>query len=948
MRAIITFIFCIQAFAGFGQPDPFYRSLSVLNGGLPSNIIYFIQQGSNGEILIGHERGITRYNGLTCSDYKIQSGPTSMGNILELNKGTYVARNFFNDIYTLTPDLNTRKIDSLSYETLGFSSFFRAENKVYQVVRDSVFLFWDGTQIVHDLIYTNLDPGQLIVKVVIIGDIMYLCSEKLFIELDLRLKKAIHTHTSADFKVLYPFQHGNEIHFLHKEKSEIFKLQNGKLVSVKKLEKYDPEAKITWLLQLKDGTILIASFNGIHHYTSDYRLIGHYFRHTPISTLMEDMEGNLWVGTLQDGIRILPDLRHKVFHTGSLPGKEEKISRFLILNDSTLLIGTYNGKVYFIGADGEIRQEVDFHQKSEIESLAYNPKEETFHAYCTELRYFRKDGRVFRKEKVSPVKDMAFRDGVQYEGTSCGLRIKKGNARVSLFPELWIKKVVPLGNYLYLESSSGILRLRLSNYQLEPIVSHAHERKILENARGMQTLNQKIYFSSGTSIYSLHQGTLRKVLEVGTGEISTFTVNNQYIWTSDGTTIARYSLATGALISEFRGLTRGSINQLAWWHGKLLAIGPESFQLIPINYSVRSTLPRLTLKHQSGTYTRQDRKWVSPFESNSLVMQFELLPNIRSGGTNTLLYRIHPIMDDWKEVGGNENYTISEERLPPGRYTLEVRGATVDGRQTDSLRFPLEILPQFYNTWWFRGLVVLCAAGLLFLIYRYRLRKIERKTREKLERVTMQSNMIEAELKALRSQMNPHFIFNSLSVIQSKILSNDSKEAYKNLSAFSKLLRLALQFTRKEWISLADEISFIDNYILLEKERFGNDIHTEIIQHFTGDPATVLFPSLLTQPFVENAFRHGLKHQTGRKELILEVRGTADQLTLTIRDNGIGIEASQKINAQNPDYHESFATNAIQERLKITNGYGKSSVKITTTSLNPGTLVTITVNHTPV
>src|SRR5690606_30901875 len=115
---------------------------------------------------------------------------------------------------------------------------------------------------------------------------------------------------------------------------------------------------------------------------------------------------------------------------------------------------------------------------------------------------------------------------------------------------------------------------------------------------------------------------------------------------------------------------------------------------------------------------------------------------------------------------------------------------------------------------------------------------------------------ISSELKALRSQINPHFIFNSLSVIQTKILENKSESAYHNLNAFSKLLRQSLEYTSKEWISLKDELEFLQNYIKLENERFNNEIEFELNLDFEGDLSKLMFPSFLTQPFVENAFRH--------------------------------------------------------------------------------------------
>ncbi|XLS29678.1 sensor histidine kinase [Flavobacteriaceae bacterium M23B6Z8] len=193
--------------------------------------------------------------------------------------------------------------------------------------------------------------------------------------------------------------------------------------------------------------------------------------------------------------------------------------------------------------------------------------------------------------------------------------------------------------------------------------------------------------------------------------------------------------------------------------------------------------------------------------------------------------------------------------------------------------------------------------------------------RLKLQLVTEQTeNAIKlSELRALRSQMNPHFIFNALNSIQEYIFSNDRTLASSYLVKFSRLIRMYLEHSKVLEISIAEEIEALKLYLFLENSRMDNELHYTIKVDEKLNINQNILPPLFIQPYVENAIKHGLLHKKGQKELSISFSyNEADNtLDISITDNGIGIEASKNYNRNRP--YKSFATEANAHRLELMN-----------------------------
>lgn len=172
--------------------------------------------------------------------------------------------------------------------------------------------------------------------------------------------------------------------------------------------------------------------------------------------------------------------------------------------------------------------------------------------------------------------------------------------------------------------------------------------------------------------------------------------------------------------------------------------------------------------------------------------------------------------------------------------------------------------------------------------------------------------------QALRIQMKPHFIFNSLNSIQFLILQKENEKAFDYLSKFSQLLRSALEFSDEEFIELEKELKWLELYVQLESLRFNHGFEFVVENSMSaGALAKAKIPPLLIQPFLENAIAHGLMTKPTNRNLKLSLNGDESQFVVTITDNGIGRKAAALLNAQSRKNHRSFGMDLVSKRLEI-------------------------------
>ncbi len=257
--------------------------------------------------------------------------------------------------------------------------------------------------------------------------------------------------------------------------------------------------------------------------------------------------------------------------------------------------------------------------------------------------------------------------------------------------------------------------------------------------------------------------------------------------------------------------------------------------------------------------------------------------------------------------------SIDYSYLPAGEYRFSIK---VNYRNYSSTTFLYEFKIQqaFWKTYWFFALISICfTSGIILYIYQ-RNQKLKHQNLQLLEKQTLKTDLVESELKSLRSQINPHFIFNSLNSIQDLILEKQTKASYDYIVLFSDLVRNALNYSNSSFISIDKEIEFLKTYLKLEELRFGSEFSYEVNYNC---PKEIKIPALLIQPFVENAIVHGLFHKDGNKKVTVNFNLKKQHLECTIVDNGIGRKEAAHIKDRQGNLNESYALDAITKRLEI-------------------------------
>ncbi len=294
-------------------------------------------------------------------------------------------------------------------------------------------------------------------------------------------------------------------------------------------------------------------------------------------------------------------------------------------------------------------------------------------------------------------------------------------------------------------------------------------------------------------------------------------------------------------------------------------------------------------------------------------------------GDNRYYYRLDGAMGNWQQ---NENGHLAFYNLSPGKYTLRVKG----GNQYEHLlsnEDDVEIIvePYWWQTTWFKLSCIALIIALTTFLIRRRIMVIR-------QEATFKQKIAETEMMALRSQMNPHFIFNSLNSIENFMMQNEKRLASSYLNKFARLIRMILDSSRNELVPLARDMEALRLYVDLEQLRFDHKfcfrLHVDPLL-LNGDYKV---PALLIQPYVENAIVHGLAHSE-RDDLNLTVSAIleGEYIHYIIEDNGIGRQLSSYYNQQNRPHHKSVGLSITEERINIFNRKQNANGRVIITDL---------------
>lgn len=306
-----------------------------------------------------------------------------------------------------------------------------------------------------------------------------------------------------------------------------------------------------------------------------------------------------------------------------------------------------------------------------------------------------------------------------------------------------------------------------------------------------------------------------------------------------------------------------------------------------------------------------------PYNQNHLSFDFEGV-NLNNGEGVLYKWKLEGFDAVWSPASAQQSVTYSN--IPPGSYTLLLNACNEDGVWSKTpFRYSFEIKKPFWMAWWFAGCCLLLLVWLIYKVVQWRTRRIRREAAEKQRELQLANQLQSLEHKALRLQMNPHFIFNALNSIQSQVGNGNDREARYYIAKFGKLMRQILNHSEHAWVHLAEELEMIENYLLIEQFCHNRQFRYELQVDAQLREEEYKIPSMIIQPFVENAIKHGFRNLKDREAVLkLDIYPDGKNIICIIADNGVG--RPREAMRASAEQHASMALQITRKRLQLLHG----------------------------
>lgn len=631
-----------------------------------------------------------------------------------------------------------------------------------------------------------------------------------------------------------------------------------------------------------------------------------------VNKVYHDKEGNTWFSAIGDGIYLLTS-RNSVTYSTANGLSSNKF--YAVTEDAKgrIWAGLQNGSIACI-ADNKVQEFILLAKHGMYNRVRYLVPAKDHSLFCGTdygLIHIRPDHTIGRIGEQSSVKSLALRaDGSMIVGYRHKTYLLKDDPLQ--FYNLWEKSSTAL-----CEDHTGTIWMGTPHglyvYGRDGIHFYGRKNSFLSRRINAvkQTKDKSIWVATNDNgVIVIQNGRIRQIAEkegLSSNQCkSLFIDENQDIWVCTnlglnkivvqekktfGYNIEKYTRADGLPSDDVNDVYVTSDKVwVATYKGLASLKREEMFKKVPSNVYIT----RFQVLNDTAAVTELQ---ALGYNQNNISIGFSGI-SFQSLGRMYYKYTLEGIDESWQYSHLN---AIEYRNLPPGNYRFVVYAR--NSKNVWSLKPAVvyfTIRPAFWQTSGFKGLAAL---GLLagtgsFFWLRFRLlrRKEEKKT-------LMNKKIAELEMEAVRAQINPHFIFNCLNSIQYYIVEHDHQSAQRYLTSFATLIRHTLDYSRHSSIKLSDEINYLENYLGLEKMRFEDKFDYEISLEAGIEKDKVEIPSMLLQPYVENAIRHAFEKEDEKGMLYISFYLSGDILMCKIDDNGIGRSFNGKAGKAIPGLH---------------------------------------------
>lgn len=661
-----------------------------------------------------------------------------------------------------------------------------------------------------------------------------------------------------------------------------------------------------------------------------------------VTRVLEDREHGYWITTLEDGVYYLPSLSFLKFdERNGLP--ENKILRVRCYGRDSLAAETSSGNICLI-ENGKINY---FDLSSGAitfgsgKNIMYPHNFVPLSSNSSSWFYFYKDKylKAIQSKNGSPALKSFVRapDGALYGIVNYLFRIDERSVSgepTRNLPDriltvhrdkknnVWLGGLMGLWKWendqvIYMGDKDSLFRHRIVD--------------IAESAAGTLVFATRgagvIVLDNGRTInYRARHGLASNLCKAVIADSS----GNFWIGTNKG--LSRFSYGRGEFgfenFSTNEGLISDEVNRLSLYGDILWVATNAGIARLDVNDAfVNKTRPLIYITDYSVNSVRQEKTAGRKFEhfENYFVINFTGI-YFHDFGHVKYKYRLEGLDTAWHYTYNN---SIQYTPLQPGNYVFKVYALNRNGLQSvKPAILEFSIAKPFWKQVWFILALSSTVVAIIYISFRQRTRKIRQK---EVEKTAFNKKIAETELKALRAQMNPHFIFNAINSIQNFILKNDQENAHRYLTRFSKLIRNVLENSEQEEITIQQEIETLELYLQIEALRFAFQFNYRILVDENLNKMLKI-PAMIIQPYLENAIWHGLMHKEGERNLTLEIRKENDHfIHCIVDDDGIGRAKAAGLKTTGKSLYSSMGMQITRDRLEILNKqYGlHSSVIIT-------------------
>lgn len=939
--------------------NPVSHNYTTLNG-LPSNTVYYTLQDSKGYMWFATDKGIVRFNG---KEFKVFTTIDGLSD------------NEFFDIY----EDSKHRIWFTSFN--GEPTFY--ENGIFYSSQNCSFL--QGHEFKGPAFKVLEDKN---------GDLFYLTFYEIYKISKKNKVEKLHINATV-FSSLFKDNNNNVCALTANDSkiNKIYNLSENTVIHSNHLSNIQINSKSyfdeNFVLYNVDTTIYVARPGqrspqritvsaGKNYIQSINKISGEYwvgtargifvsrdfdFQHAKklfqgfsISSCTKDFENNIWVTTIGNGILFIPNIEINEIDEKVFPDFISAYS-YSELSDKRFAVGFQNRNFLLGGKNGLQMKKLSLNYGLGFVTKVLEYDKRIFVAGGSSFDVFDLDGN-HQKEIPTPIKDFIIvNDSIWHVGGGGVIHAplykfmnldRLSTAELKSFVEVRIKGkgIKKIKNDIVVYGLFGIKKIK--NRELYPF----HPSKLLsKNITDVETSNDgKIWMTSTVNgLLLLYKG---KVQQFGSADglptnyiNAVFVENKNVIWlaTLKGLVRVNAKVRKGKVFihcttyTSFHGLSSDEINDVYCSGNMLHVLSSGGYCYLDKQVlNKKSTRPNLCFERLlvQSKQIPYKAKMVLAAGQNEIKLFYQGF-SYKSFGKIRYKYLFEGIDDEWSYTQQNK---LEIPYLEHGKYRLQIIAIDTNNEPSLPLIIEFEILPHFYETWWF---LLLMYAILGFLIYSFIKSRVTRirtnhKLRERIlklendqlksqnSEMLLQKEFTELEQKALMLQMNPHFIFNSINSIQGLYQKNKEK-ADEYLILFSNLLRQILEFSQKKTITLEQEIQFLKNYLLINQVRFENNYEFHFELHEQIHPSNIEIVPLILQPFVENALIHGIQTLKETGKITIRFTMQEDFLVCEIEDNGIGREKSKLL--QKNKIHQSLGMQITERRLNFFNNR-ESSIEI--------------------